>query len=76
MAEGLHEVEAEILIELSTGSVIKYKCKYETGLSEVSRTLITPEGENTVTTSIENILKDGERLTKVGLYFQGLVKLD
>lgn len=67
MAAGLKELEGEITIETTTGSILKYKYKYKrvNGVLEITRTIETPQGTNTVITTIEDIKKDANMLLAV-----------
>ena len=68
---GLVELETELVIGFSTGSVVTYRYKrIEAGLVTITRTLKTPEGAtNTVPISIDDLRMDAGRLIAVASHF-------
>ena len=71
------ELETDITIHTSTGSILKYKyVRSVNGTPVVRRTLITPQGENTVVTSIADVLSDGRLITGIATHFEKLNSLN
>ena len=71
----LDELEAEVTIETTTDTTLKYKMvRNSEGLVSLERTITTAQGSNTIATTLNDIVKDGNQLLNVALHLRYMLE--